>query len=307
MEKISTKKNINRRRAFRIYDQMQIFYSKIDQKNVTEPHPPFDTFLNKFSMPGEIGPSGQTRKKALPDAMPPGPELKEHDTLNVNISASGIAFSCEDRFNEGDYLLIRLVLAGMEVIITYCRVVYCKNSNPYENTYPYWVGAHFINVQEKDREVLVKHVDKKKKQQFIVNGLIGVLVMTVLAFPGEVFRLFLSMLHHLFAAFLHLSHLGFESVEFGIDLLAEHLFHTPLHQTQVITFYILLFLGLLAIYLLWRVLPPFCQRCKSNQIAYWSRKKASLLYYWGEQSSFNKIKIVLIGIVAVTCYGYLAS
>jgi hypothetical protein len=310
MDKVNMTKNKNRRGFFRIYDEVNLFYKKIDEKLVTEPHPVFDNILNDFSLPTDIERVSQDSalllprlEKNLPDVTMPGLRFEENDTLNVNISASGIAFTCEDALKEGDYLVIKILLvSGMAVIVTYCKVVYCKNSNPYESQYPYLVGAHFINMKDEDRELLIKHVAKKQFQQIMVNGLILAVVITVIAVPGVVFGLLFELFHFLFGLFLESIHIAFEFIELNLDHLVEHFFHTDLQQTQVIVFYILLSFGLYGLYLLLQALPPFCRRCKKNQIVYWSRKKASLLYYWQGLSLFNKIKLVAICVVAITCY-----
>ncbi|MDO9047362.1 MAG: PilZ domain-containing protein [Methylobacter sp.] len=301
-------KNKNRRVSFRIYDEVNLFYKKIDEKLVTEPHPVFDNILNDFLSPTDIERRARDSalpklEKNLPDVTMPGFQFEENDTLNVNISASGMAFNCEDALKEGDYLIIKILLVStMAVIVTYCKVVYCKNSNPYESQLPYLVGAHFINLKDEDRELLSKHVDKKKVQQIVVKGFILAAVITVIAAPDVVFGFLFDLSHSLLGLFLHSIHITFEFIESTLDHLVEHFFHTNLKQTQIIVFYIMLSFGLYVLYRLWRALPPFCRRCKKNQIAYWLRKKASLLYYWREQSLFNKIKLVVIGAAAITGY-----
>lgn len=306
MDKVNMAKNINRRVSFRIYEQVNLFYKKIDEKRLTEPYPAFDNVSNDFLLPTELDKVSQD--SALPSPrldkdLPEDMQFNEDDTLNVNISVSGMAFTCDDAFKEGDYLVIRLwLLSSMVAIVTYCKVVYCKNTNPYETHHPYLVGAHFISLKDQDRELLRKHVDKKKVQQTVVKGFILTAVLTVIAMPDVVFGLLFDLLHHLFVLFLEFCHLAFEFVELNLDKLIEHLFETDLHQTQVIVFYIIASFVFYGLYRLGRAVPPFCRQCKKNQIAYWSRKKASLLYYWREQSLFNKIKLVVIGVAAVTGY-----
>lgn len=310
MDKVNMTKNKNRRVSFRIYDQVNLFYKKIDEKLLTEPYPNFDTISAVPSLSTDIGTESQDSalllpklKEKLSGTVMPRPIIEENDTLDVNISASGMAFTCEDAFEEGDYLAVKiLLLSSMAVIVTYCKVVYCKNSNPYESHYPYLVGAHFIDMKDEDRELLIKHVAKKKVQQLVVKGFILAVVVTVIAMPDVVFGLLFELFHFLFELFLHIIHLVFEFIESNLDHLIEHLFHTDLHQTQVIVFYILLSFGLYGLYRLWRALPLLYRRCKRSLIAYWSRKKASLLFYWGEQTLLDKCKLVAIGATAVACY-----
>lgn len=277
-------KNKNRRGFFRIYDEVNLFYQKIDEKLLTEP------LLPKL-------------EKNLPEVMTPGLHFDEHETRNVNISASGMAFNCEEALKEGDYLAIKMQLvSGMPVIVTYGQVVYCNNSQLNDSQYPNFVGAHFINMKAEDRELLIEHVSKKRSQQIWINGFILAVVITVITAPDVVFGLASQFLHFLLELFLHTIHLGFEFIESSLDKFIEHLFHTDLHQTQVIVFYIILSFGLYGLYRLLRAAPPFFRQCKKNQINYWSRQKASLLYYWREQSLPNKITLAVIGAAAITCY-----
>jgi hypothetical protein len=299
MDKVGMAKNKNRRVSFRIYDEVNLFYKKIDEKPVTEL--PLTTELEWVSQDSVwLLPSV---KKDLPDVTMPDLQFNENDIRNVNISASGMAFSCDDALKEGDYLAIKILLvSSMVVILAYCKVVYCRDGDPSDSQHPYLVGTHFTSMTDTDRELLIKHVDKQKVKHIVGRGLILTTVITVIAAPGAVFDLLSGLLHFLVVHFFEFCDIAFELIETGLDHLIEHFFHTDLHQTQVIVFYIIVSFIIYGFYRLWRALPPFCQRCKKNQIAYWSRKKASLRYYWREQLLFNKIKLVVIGVAAITLY-----
>jgi hypothetical protein len=307
MDKVNMTKNKNRRVSFRIYDEVNLFYKKIDEKLVAEPNPAFDNILNdsldidRVSQNSVLLSPGL--KKKLPDVTVQGLQFKEHGSRNVNISASGMAFNCDDALKEGDYLAIKiLLLSSMAVIAACCQVVYCKDSNQNDSRHPYLVGARFINMKNADRELLAKHMAKHKLQQSMGRGLVLAAAITILAAPGEVFGLLFELLHFLFEHFLELCHLTFEFIESTLDHLVEHLFHTDVHATQIIVFYVLVSFVIYGLYGLWRTLPPFCRRCKDNLFSAWARRKASLIYYWEEQPLFNKIKLAVIGIAAIILY-----
>ncbi|MGZ5577212.1 MAG: PilZ domain-containing protein [Methylobacter sp.] len=307
MDKVGMASDKNRRASFRIYDEVNLFYKKIDEKLATEPNPAFE---NIFNSPSDTEKASQDSAQLLPNPKKSLPgfstqDLKnnENAALNVNISASGIAFTSEEALQEGDYLLIKvLLLSGMAVIMAYCKVIYCKSSNPYENQYSYLVGAHFTSMQDADRELLTAYVDKKRLKQNWARGLLLVAAVAAIVAPDVVFGLLLSVLHFLFEHLLEFSHLAFEFIESALDHLIEHLFHTDLHQTQVIVFYILLSVIFYGIYTVGKRLPSFYKRCKNSLTVYVSRKKSSLLYYWQEQSLVNKIKLALIGAAIITGY-----
>jgi hypothetical protein len=304
MGMVGMAENKNRRASFRIYDEVSLFYNKIDEELATEPTSEFD---NTFNNPVLTSGTERTSSRLLSNLQKRLPGFRaqdtEHETLNVNISASGIAFTCEDALQEGDYLLIKiLLLSSMAVIMAYCKVIYCKNSNPYENQYPYLVGAQFINMQDADRELLTTYVDKKRLRQNWVRGLMLVAAVTTILIPDVVFGSLFEVLHFLLEHLLELCHLAFEFVESALDHLIEHLFHTDLQQTQAIVFYILFSVALYVIYAIGKRLPSFYKRCKNSLIGYVLRKKSSLLYYWHEQSMTNKIKLALIGVAVISGY-----
>jgi hypothetical protein len=191
MDKINVAKTEDRRGFFRIDDEINLFYKKIDAKLVTEPHHVSDNILNSCSLSTALEMISQDSlvlmhrlEKNLPDVadylklidakidllaqaiMMQGFQFKESDTRNVNISATGMAFNCEEALQEGDHLEIKMMLvSSMVVIVTYGRVVYRINSPSADGQYPYFVGVDFINMKDENRELLIKYVVKKQLQQ----------------------------------------------------------------------------------------------------------------------------------------------
>jgi len=309
MDKVNVTKNKNRRVFFRIYDEVNLFYQKIDEEQLTEPYLDVDSLANIPSLSTDVERGSQYSallpglKKNRPDIATPEVLFNESETCNVNISVSGMAFSCEEALKEGDYLAIKILLAsGMAVIVTFGKVVYCKNIQAIDSQHPYFVGAHFINMKDEDRELLTGYVAKKRSQQIRVRGLILAAAIAVIVAPDVVIGLLLELLHFLFEHFLEIIHLSFEFIELNLDHLVEHLFHTDLHQTQVIVFYTIATFVVYGLYRLLRALPSFYRRCKNSLLSACAHQKASLLYYWREQSLTNKCKLIVIGVAAVTCY-----
>jgi len=191
MDKINTARAEDRRGFFRIDDEVSLFYKKIDEKRVTEPHHVSDNILTSCSLSTALEMVSHDSalllhrlEKNQPEVadylklieakvdllaqaiMMQGFQFKENDTRNVNISATGIAFNCEELLNEGDYLEIKMMLiSSMAVIVTYGRVVYGKNGQSNDSQYPYFVGVDFLNMKDEDREMLIKYVVKKQLQQ----------------------------------------------------------------------------------------------------------------------------------------------
>jgi hypothetical protein len=191
MDEINIMKTEERRSFFRIDDEVNLFYKKIEEQLVTEPHHVSDNILNSCSLTTALEMVSQESisllhriEKNLPDVadylrligtkidliaqavMMQGFQFKESETRNVNISATGMAFNCEEQLKAGDYLEIKILLvSSMAVIVTYGKVIYSKNSESSDIQYPYFVGVDFIDMKDEDRELLIKYVVKKQLQQ----------------------------------------------------------------------------------------------------------------------------------------------
>lgn len=292
--------------AFRVLQRANLFYCKIDRSQDIQT-PQDIELMSSMLHPsqGEEKSGGMTDELSFEAGLPVS-ESMENDTLNVNISTSGLSFTCKEPLQAGDYLLTRiLLLADMTNITCCCKVVYCKPSNPYENDrYPYLIGARFVNLAIDERNVLNGFLEKRRKQQFILNGLLLLAAIIFLAAPDQVIDYLLTLAHYLLGAILHLLHLLFEYLESTLDHIVEHLFHTGLHQTQIIVFYTLLAFATAGLYGLWLIVPSICLRFTQALRQHYSRKKASLLYYWGEQTLQAKVGLVLLGVVSTICYAY---
>jgi hypothetical protein len=291
MDKVNMTTNQNRRGSFRIHDEVNLFYKKIDEKSATEPQP----------IPITTGKEAQDA--ALTNGMAADVQFNKNETCDINISASGLAFNCDAALKEGDCLMVKIMLAsGKKPIVAPCQVVYCRSSQANDSECPYFVGAHFINMKDEDQELLIEHVDKKRLHSRWINGFILAVVITVIALPDVVFGLLLELFHFLLELLLEFSHLTFEFIESNLDHLVEHLFETDVHATQVIVFYIIFPFVCYGLYRLFWAIPSFFRRIKKKQVAYWSRKKAYLLFYWRELSPFNKLKLVLASVAVIALY-----
>ncbi len=302
--------NKNRRNFFRIYDEVHLFYKKIDEKLAAEPYSIFDDILNNPALSEDIDSISQHSKllstgveKISPEVMAPHPRIRENEKHEVNIGAGGMAFIGEGALKEGDYLIIKIGLASSKTdIVTYGQVVSCEKRLENAGRYAYSVGVHFVDMKDEDRELLIKYVDKKRRQYRWGLGFLLAVVLTTIAAPDMVFGLLFELFHFLYEHLLGFFHIVFEFIELTLDNLVEHFFHTDLQQTQLIVFYILLFFVVYGLYRLWRILPPFCRHYKENLLLVYAHKKAHLLFYWRQQSLFNKIKLIVIGMTVIALY-----
>jgi c-di-GMP-binding flagellar brake protein YcgR len=89
-------------------------------------------------------------------------ELAEHPAQPVNLSASGMAFYSPNPVEKGAILELRLLLVpSFTGIVTFGEVVGCdsvKDPKGYDNL----IRLNFINMVERDRDLLIRHVIKRQ-------------------------------------------------------------------------------------------------------------------------------------------------
>ena len=133
----------------------------------------------------------------------------------------------------------------------------------------------------------------------ILYGLALIGIVIILIMPDLIMGLLFELVHF----FFELLFISFEWIESTLDTLVEHIFHTELHQTQVIVFYLLAGMVLYIAYRLWRVLSSLFCRLSNNMLTTWTQQKIRASIYWQELSLINKIKLVAV----IASIVYLAS
>ena len=92
--------------------------------------------------------------------------LKNEPLRDANLSASGIGFECEEQLTVGSVVAIKFLLeSSMKIIECHVRVIECyKSAEPM--LFPYFSGFEYIDIQEEDVELLIKHVVKQQMHTF---------------------------------------------------------------------------------------------------------------------------------------------
>ncbi len=269
--------NNNRRRSFRIYDDVDIFY----QKSAVDPT--------------------SVKPQALPESV-----SAENATLNVNISASGISFTCREALQAGDIILVRvLLLSSMTMVMSYCRVVYCKPSNPYENDrYPYTIGAEFVNLRPEDKALLDKHIQRKRKWQWFFRTLIGAALLTLIYIPEVIAELLIEQFDWLLDIFHEAVFLVDEMINYWFNFCLEFIFPNSPTIVQTIGFYLQsAFYVVLAVWAFLHWIPELVRNTFLKIRRFFTRKKASIGYFWGQLPLLNKAAYVFAAIAVVVLPG----
>jgi len=112
------------------------------------------------------------------------------------------------------------------------------------------------------------------------------------------------MFDTVFELLLELIHISFEFVEQMLDILIEHIFHTDLHNTQIIVFYLMLSIagyGLYKLYKLLRTLPRRYREFKENLVIALSQLNKEILVSWQDLPPTGKAKWYIGFMVSISC------
>ena len=195
MSKNNVMKPEERREFFRVDDEVNLVYVKIDEKQVVEGSYVSENILGNWPLSEALEKVAQESAlllhkltKSHPDVvdylkiidnkiellaqamvMQSG-QFNKNNIRNANLSATGIAFDSEEAFQEGDYLEIKILLVNSMAVVVACgKVVYCKNCQSDEGRHPYTIGVDYVSIKDQDRELLIKHVVKRQLQQIRDN------------------------------------------------------------------------------------------------------------------------------------------
>jgi len=302
MDKTENEKNkVNRRQAFRIYEQVDLVFHKIEFNQLELNNTNFNNILNStvesFGAETSLSSNNILAESSLPASC-----SQKNETLNINISSTGISFTSKEELVSGDYLMIRvLLLSSMIAVTTCCKVVYIKPSNPFEeNQYPYTVGVRFIKLKAEDKALLDKHISKKRTQHLIVYGLMALFALVFIQVPDLIFELVVDLFSFIMDECVEIFHLLYEMVEYGLDLMIEHAFHTDMQKTQTIVFYLQNIIMIALLFPVIRAIILVTKNSLSQCQLLLYRKRASLFYCWGEQTLLHKIGIICLAVLLIS-------
>ncbi len=185
-------KSQERRRFFRIDDDINLFYKIIDAKQANAPSNVASDALEGCTLSTAWHILTQEAKILHPRIEIKDPEIAEyfkllntkldliggafiaqetnpndHKIRNVNLSASGVAFDNDEPLNLGEYLEVKMVLSNIVAVISLqAKVVSCKkNADHQSDKAQYLISVDYVNIKEQDRELLIQYIVQRQKQQ----------------------------------------------------------------------------------------------------------------------------------------------
>lgn len=191
MEPSKKSRTGDRRDFFRIDDTVHLFYKIVDEGAIATRSPRTDDLLSSYSLVTALDILDQKSWLMMNRVERKEPEIAEYLKLmeskisflaqavmrqgndftdrnmrKANISASGFAFESDAVIETGQFLEIKLLLTSCLVgIVIYGKAIYCKAVGGGDITLPFQIGIDYVNLQEQDREVLIKPVVKRQMQQ----------------------------------------------------------------------------------------------------------------------------------------------
>lgn len=182
---------VDRRRFFRVNDEVDLYYRKIARQEASEASRIDENVLTSDALPQIMDALEQEMNAVLKRIEATQSDVAEYlkllnykadmlaeclsqqnalvrekNSCHVNLSASGLAFGSEQALHEGDFLEVKILLpASRALVTTCCRVIQCRQNPSNDQRYPYVVSVDYLNMKEEDRELLIKHVIKRQITQ----------------------------------------------------------------------------------------------------------------------------------------------
>jgi len=189
--RVMTDEITEKRRYFRVNDTINLFHRVIDESKIDERSHVSSDVLASCSLAAALDMLNQEAAALVPRLERRDPEMveylrvldskinliaqalryqddefSEHDKREVSLSAAGVAFTNDSAIEVGALLELRMLLSScLAVIVAYARVVQCKDISADNSRNPFAICVEYINMNEEDRELLIKHVIKKQMQQ----------------------------------------------------------------------------------------------------------------------------------------------
>ena len=180
-----------KRRYFRVSDTLNLIHRVVDENKIALGSHTSNDILGSYSLTAALDVLNQEAVALTPRLERRDPEIleylkivdskinllaqavasqdnefSEHDKREVKLSASGLAFSNKEAYPVSAVLELRMLLTScLAVIVAYGRVVQCKDISKDNPERPFEICVEYVNMNEDDRELLIKHVIKKQMQQ----------------------------------------------------------------------------------------------------------------------------------------------
>lgn len=180
-----------RRRFFRIDDEIMLFYRAVPFDEISQEPDVSQGLPDTFALSGGLESLSQESRVLLRKLERNQPDISNYlkildrkidllaqtllvsqtaelqqPTRNVNLSAAGVAFETENKLNPNDYVELKMILPpALLALVTYGNVVYCEESESTGENARYRVGVDFLNLVDRDREILIRHIIKKQMLQ----------------------------------------------------------------------------------------------------------------------------------------------
>lgn len=111
----------------------------------------------------------------------------------------------------------------------------------------------------------------------------------------------------LFDIILELLHLAIDFVEYSVEILLEHVFHTGHYDSEIIIVNTAILVFIFLVYFAYKKAPILYQRWKNKLMTAYAAKKAYEAACWHALTLTRKIKVVAMYCVCITCFLFLVT
>lgn len=187
-----SEEDVERRRYFRINDEIVLYFRECNAGEIPD-HDGFGQQIgDAFSLTASLNHLGEETRQQLRMLEKSQPDvaaylkvldqkinllaksvlmndmgLSSEETRHVNLSASGLAFWCDRAIDCGSMLELKMILPpSLVAIATYGKVVHCnQDTESPDSKVPYYIGVELYDIDDNDREILIRHIVKKQMVQ----------------------------------------------------------------------------------------------------------------------------------------------
>ena len=138
----------------------------------------------------------------------------------------------------------------------------------------------------------------------IYTALLVLSVILVFTIPDVLIELIVEAAHLIIEVVVEISDVIFEEVESMLDQFVEHSFHTELHDTQIIVFYIIFSVLMIPLFFIARLMPRAYYYLTTKADKSYENYKLKTQLYWLGLSRNEKIKlgVMILGGLYITSF-----
>jgi len=120
--------------------------------------------------------------------------------------------------------------------------------------------------------------------------------------PELIFDELLNLGSYVIEAVIEIVPVGYDLLEYNLNKVVQFLFHTDWQNTHKISFYMIIAIGTGLLFPSIRMIISTSKKLFYRFRRFYCRKKASICYYWQEQTLLYKSGLIILILCVITLY-----